>query len=308
MARVATKLNPPSHAHGTTSSTPSVYDYENYREYLKDWFRFRKDRQPTFSGALFAKRAGLQSHSLLGMVIRGDRNLTFETIRAFSRGLDLSSKDSLFFEKLVLFNQAKHPEDQSFYLEQLLSVSEGQSRNAFARLHDYSEYLSHWYVVAIRELIQTKDFKGDPASIASRLLGRISKAQAADALKLLERLGFIKWNARRDLFEAQDTKLDIDPGRISFAIRGFHKECLRLAVEAIDTDPLERRQVSSVTLAVSRDDLTVIKRKLGTFIKGLLSDFPSKPNSPLTEVIQVTAAALQLTDITQSQNRKDQNL
>src|SRR4051812_43188688 len=72
---------PPS----ATTQAPIVFDYKDYRVFLSDWFRFRKTLQPQYSGALFAKKAGLNSHTILGMVMRGERNLSASSIRAFCR-------------------------------------------------------------------------------------------------------------------------------------------------------------------------------------------------------------------------------
>ena len=39
--------------------------------------------------SIFAKKAGFNSHTLLGMVIRGQRNLSATSIRAFCRALEV---------------------------------------------------------------------------------------------------------------------------------------------------------------------------------------------------------------------------
>src|ERR1035437_8730833 len=79
-----------------------IFSYLNYREFLAHWFQAKKEVQQGYSGSLFAKKAGIGSPTLLGMIIRGDRNLSAETIRAFIRALGLKGKEAIYFEKLVL--------------------------------------------------------------------------------------------------------------------------------------------------------------------------------------------------------------
>lgn len=103
---------------------PDVYAYRDYRRFLTDWFAWKKSVQPHYSGALFAKKAGFNSHTLLGMVIRGQRNLSPTSIRAFCRALGFKAQEGTYFEKLVLFNQARNPQDQAYYQAQLSAAAE----------------------------------------------------------------------------------------------------------------------------------------------------------------------------------------
>jgi hypothetical protein len=114
----------------TAAVAPDVFVYDDYRRYLSDWLRWKKSMQPHYSGAIFAKKAGLNSHTLLGMVMRGQRNLSPTSIRCFCRALSLKGKEGTFFEKLVLLNQAKNPEDRAYYLEQLTAVTSDTSSEA----------------------------------------------------------------------------------------------------------------------------------------------------------------------------------
>jgi len=107
--------------------SPEVADFQDYRAYLTAWFQWKKQVQPHFSGAVFAKKAGFNSHTLLGMVIRGQRNLSSTSIRSFCRALGLQGREATHFEKLVLLNQARNADDQSHYQAELHEVSKAAS-------------------------------------------------------------------------------------------------------------------------------------------------------------------------------------
>jgi uncharacterized protein (TIGR02147 family) len=266
----------------------------NYREYLAQWFACRKRLQSQYSGAIFAKKAGLNSHTLLGMVIRGDRNLSADTTRAFVRALGLKGREALYFEKLVLFNQSKNSEDRAFYFDQLCSISSASSRKILTQIQDHASYLSHWYNVAIRELVATDGFQADPAWIARALKNKITPKQAQEAWDLLLRLGMIE-EQTDGRFRIVSPSIDIDPGTVDFAIRNFHREYLDRAREAIDGESIEERELSSVTFALSEDDCKLLKERIKEFRKKLNSEFPTG-TSARTHVVAVNLQALILTE------------
>lgn len=262
----------------TVSGVPNLFNYQNYRNFLQDWFKHKKENTPHFSGAIFAKKAGFNSHTLLAMVIRGQRNLSPTTIRRFGQALELNSRESIYFEKLVLFCQATNSSDKTHYLEQVLSLSQGQGRDILTRIQNHALYLSHWYFVAIRELVAVPGFRADPDWIVQKLKRKITRKQAQEAWQVLLNLGLVakdeRPSAKEDGYRIVHPSLDIDPGSVDFAIRNFHKEFLDRAKEAIDGEPLEERELSSLTLAIEERHIARLREKIKDFRRQLNQEFP----------------------------------
>lgn len=285
-------------------SEPKIFDYDNYREYISDWFDWKKSVQPSYSGAVFAKKAGLSAHTLLGMIIRGQRNLSYETIRAFSRAIELSAREALFFEKLVLFNQSKSGDDKAYILEQLQSISQGEGRKIFSKIKNHAKYFSNWYVVAIKELVACEGFNTDPQWIAKRLKNKITRKQAADAWRLLLELGMVeetKTAEGKSAFKVVHPSLDIDPGHVDYAIRNFHRDFIDRTRHAIDEESLEERELSSLTMPVTDEDLPLLKAKIKEFRKNLNLQFPVTKSAPRRHVVAVN---MQLLVLTENEERK----
>src|ERR1700721_1624232 len=76
----------------------SVFNYSDYREYLKDFYQLKKSKAGTYSFAVFSLRAGIKSPNYLKLVMDGERNLTPENTLAFARGLGLSEQETLYWE------------------------------------------------------------------------------------------------------------------------------------------------------------------------------------------------------------------
>ena len=285
-------------------TAPRVFDYDNYREFLSDWFSWKKSSSPSYSGAVFARKAGLSAHTLLGMTVRGQRNLSHDTIRAFTRALELKTREALFFEKLVLFNQSRSGEDKAYYLEQLLSVSQGNGKRLLTKIKNHARYFSNWYVVAIKELVACEGFNADPEWIVERLKNKISRKQAQEAFTLLLDLGMLKEEISKDgqnKFLVVHPSLDIDPGHVDFAVRNFHRDFLDRSKRAIDEESMDERELSSLTMPVTEEDLPLLRAKIKEFRKNLNLQFPVSKNSPRKHVVAIN---MQFLVLTKTENRK----
>jgi uncharacterized protein (TIGR02147 family) len=277
---------------------PDVFGYQDFRVFLADWLQWKKNLQPHYSGALFAKKAGFNSHTLLGMVIRGQRNLSPTSIRAFVRALSLRGKEANCFEKLVLFNQARNAEDKAYYLEQLIAVSRGEGKDGALQTwtQNYAAYLSHWYVVAIRELACVKDFVADPDWIAAKLQGRISRKQAEEAWSLLLALEMVEHDAA-DIgkWRIVHPVLEINAGPVDVSLQSFNKEYLELAKAAVDENEsgLAGHEITTLTLGVEAKDLARLTEKVHEFRRQLNLEF-SATSCPADQVIAVNVQILVL--------------
>ena len=248
-------------------SEPCVFGYLDYRVYLTDWHAWRKGKQASFSGALFAKKAKLRAHTLLGMVIRGQRNLSQNTVAAFVRALGLSAKRAVYFEKLVFYTQAKHPDDREIYFQAMVRVASG-SRQAAAGLKplaDYSRYLSSWTFIVVRELVQLADFRPDAEWIARKLKGRLTKREAQIAWDTVLELGLVCFDDMLQRYRTDKGALDVDPQKIDFVIRRYHKQVLEQTIRSVEDDTLADRELSSLIIPVSEASLEYVRRSLQEF-------------------------------------------
>ena len=101
---------------------PSVYDYTDYRAYLRDYYVAEKARRPAFSYRYFARRAGHTSPNFLKLVIEGKRNLGPASDTAFARALELDAEEAGFFAELVAYGQAKNDEAKNRHLSRIMAA------------------------------------------------------------------------------------------------------------------------------------------------------------------------------------------
>src|SRR3954469_6473209 len=99
---------------------PKVFEYSNYRSFLRDLYEFEKAAHRKFSFRYFSKQAGFSSPNFLKLVIEGKRNLSIESIARFAKALKLNKEEATFFRALVLFNQASTTEERGMWVQEIL--------------------------------------------------------------------------------------------------------------------------------------------------------------------------------------------
>jgi uncharacterized protein (TIGR02147 family) len=250
-----------------TLKDTDVFRHDDYRAFLRAAYDELKASNPAFSYRFFARKAGMSSPNFLKLVIDGHRNLSAEGALAFAGALSLNQEETEFFTTLVAFNQSRDEEDKNGLYRRLLAFRNYRQHRVLEK--DHFEYLSHWYFVAIRELVSLPHFAEDPAWISEQLKFSMTPAEAADALKTMERLGILVRDGDGLLRQAAP-HLTTGAEVVSLGVRNFHREMMRLAAESMTTQPREVRDISGLTVAISNRQATAIKERLKAFRKELL--------------------------------------
>jgi uncharacterized protein (TIGR02147 family) len=271
---------------------PIIYDYFDYRAFLKDIFNFKKQKNPHFSYRLFAGKAGFASSNFLKLVIDGKRNLTNESIVKVAKGFGLKKQERDFFENLVFMNQASTNEVKNHYYKKMISLK-GSLKTHLIEKASYN-YFTKWYYPAIREIVLFGGRKLTSNQIAALLNPKITPKQAEKATELLLELGLIRIN-KDGLWEQSDKVVSTGPEVKSIVIPNFHREMIRLAGEALDRHPSDKRDVSALTLSVKKEELAEIKERIAAFRKDLLELASGSEDSDM--VIQINIQAFPLTEI-----------
>lgn len=247
---------------------PNIFEYTDYRSYLKDYYVAEKARRPAFSYRYFARRAGHTSPNFLKLVIEGKRNLGPASVTAFARALELDAEEASFFAELVAYGQSKADADKTKHLTRITAAR--NYRKAGKIEGQLFEYLAHWYLPAIRELVARPDFVEDPKWIARELTPGITAKKAAEGLKVLINLGLVRRMPDGRL-ERGDPSWTTGPEPSSKIVEAYHNQMLGLATEALQKYSPEERQVSSLVVCVKAKTVAELRRRLTSFQQELLA-------------------------------------
>jgi uncharacterized protein (TIGR02147 family) len=244
-----------------------IYEYMDYREYLRLLFEKKKLEHPFYSYRLFSQKAGFKSPNFLKLVIDGNRNLTKESVFKVIKAFNLNKREADYFENLVFLNQSKTLEEKNLYLTRLLRH---RVKTDARKLEESEyEYYTSWYNPVIRELATAVDFRSDFRKLGSMVSPPITAREAQKSVELLLKLDFLR-QKKDGSYEKTSSSLTTGPQVRSVAVANYHKAMMRLASESIERFPAEKRDITSVTISVSEESYTAIIEKLRALRKELL--------------------------------------
>jgi uncharacterized protein (TIGR02147 family) len=246
-----------------TLSGVNVFEFLDYRAYLRAVYAAEKQRRPAFSHRYFSRLAGLRSPNFLKLVMDGERNLGPDTVPKFVSALGLVGEAAAFFCDLVVFTQAQSVAEKNRAFERI--AASRRFRGARRIDGDLFTYLSHWYYPAVRELTAHTDFREDPKWIARQLRPRISPADAERALSLLLSLGLVVRDQKTGRIVRGEPTLTTEHEVSSLAVKNFHRQMLERASDAIDAARPHQRDLAALTACVSVRTAALVKERIHRF-------------------------------------------
>jgi uncharacterized protein (TIGR02147 family) len=243
-----------------------VYAFFDYRALLRAYYEERKRIGRGFSYRAFARKAGLKSPNHLKRVIDGERNLTAEMAERFARACGFEGEEVSYFRELVAFNEAKTEVERSARYRKLSAFRGYRKAHRLAAAE--ADYCASWYIPAIRELTARSDFREDPAWVAKQLVPPIKPTQARAALDTLLALGLLVREG--DTLRAGEQIVTTGAETRGIHIVTYHRAMMQRASEAMTVIPKTQRDISSLTLALGRGGLELLKHRIQEFRRELL--------------------------------------
>ncbi len=275
-----------------SATPPEVFQFLDYRAYLREFYAFKKAGPRAFSYRVFSRRAGLKSPNYLKLVMDGDRNLTASMAENFATGCGLEGEAKAYFVDLVAFTQASTGPERNAAYDRLKSHRRYRSVQRLELAQ--ADYHSTWYIPAIRELACRPDFKGDPEWIARRLQPRISVAQAAKGLRILKALSMLIEDPAQGRLVQAEALVSTGAESMGVHIGNYHRAMMKRAAASIDEFGPEQRDISSLTLCLGEDKLAEVKARIVRFRRELL-ELSVEDESP-RQVVQVNFQLFPLSD------------
>lgn len=123
----------------------SVVEYKSFRKYLEDVFKAEKSETKNVTLAQFAKKFEL-SGPTLQMILSGRRSLTVANLHRMARVLNMKTNERMYFEALVLRDQADDAEIKRYYSSRLVTI--GKEKSVTRVRVSNRKILSSWHLPA----------------------------------------------------------------------------------------------------------------------------------------------------------------
>lgn len=250
---------------------PDIFKYTDYRKFISDYYAEQKAALRAFSYQYFARKAGIPNKGFLYNVISGHRNISESMAIKIARAMELTNKETDYFENLVSLNQAQSLWDKDYFLNKVLAIKSTKKGSGSIRRTrlDQLEFYSKWYYSVVRSLLDMHDFKDDYARLARSVYPPILPKEAKRAVQLLLKLGLIE-KQKEGNYTLTDKTITTGPDILKAGLLNFQLESAELAKNAIRELPSSRRHISGLTLGISRKTYEAICREIESFQEKLL--------------------------------------
>lgn len=242
-----------------------LFEYTDYRAYLRDALEARKKKDSFFSLRYFAQKSGTDAGTVV-KILQGQLHLSARLVPGVVSVLKMDAKQAEYFQAAIDFSRARTGSEIRRTFERLGSLK--GLRSLTLEESQYTFY-QRWYHSAVRAAIGMLPFAGDWKELADCLVPPITVAQARESVALLERIGLVA-KGEDGTWTVTEAVITTGEKWKGAAVREFQRQTLELAMESLERDAVELREHSTVTLTLRRQDLPLLKQRAGEFRQDLL--------------------------------------
>lgn len=262
--------------------TLKITDTSDFREYLSLIYAEAKLRDPAYTYARMSEHLGVGSTNA-HTIISGKRPLTLKTAERIAEALGLTGISKKYFLNTVKKQRARTAGDRDEVFEEQLSLRQRELPTELDR-HQLA-FFEHWYHAAIMELLRLDHAESTTDWIGANIRPEIPHAKISESLSLLQSLGYLAFDAGRQRLYPTDATISTGNEVLSLALMSFHRQMLKLSLEALDNLPREERDISAITVTASTALFDQFKNEIVAMRKRFLQ--LSAEDQAATEVVQI---------------------
>ena len=247
-------------------SRPSVFDYLDYREFLRESYLHRKTSDRKFSHRFISTHVKASSSGWFGGILNGSTQLTRTFLAPLATLFSLNENEYDHFELLVNYSQSTVISERNRLLKKIVTAK-GEGVPLIRK--EQFDFFSCWYIPAIRELLFVVPFKGDYKTLGAMLTPKISPEDAKHAIEVLQNLNMISKNSQGRYLPNEET-LRKDSRFTSAYWSLYMQTHLDLAKSATESMSVTERDISSVTVSYSDEGYDKASKKIRDLRRELL--------------------------------------
>jgi uncharacterized protein (TIGR02147 family) len=271
-----------------------IFSCESAADYLRQILKSRAASRSSLSLRSFAKRAGIQSPATLTLILQNKRSVSEAVAEQVSRALKLSGYRRRYWSTLAQLSRCAFVEERLNLREELLYLR----AFSLAKQLELRQYriLSQWHYCVLYVLAEFPEFRLDFQWLAKGLGRGITPKDVELAVTDLLEHGLLRREGDR-VVQGSGAVVKTAEDVKDLSIRQLHRRMLHLAAQSLEL-PLDEREVTGLTVALSPSSLPVLKEKIRIF-REEIDQFLTKAGGR-EEVYQLN---LQLFPLTQFKGR-----
>jgi uncharacterized protein (TIGR02147 family) len=232
-----------------------------YRRYLKSELASRCERNSRYSIRAFASFLGTDIGAL-SRVLAGKQVPSIKLAEKMISKFELDPNEERdFLLSLADAQRARHTQGGRIAMRKLENRAQPRELSM-----EFYRAISEWYHAAILELTFTAEFKSDFRWISQEL--GITQVEAKLAVERLLYLGLLR-EEKGQWIKTEEQLRSADKHLTSPAHRRNQRQFLEKAIQSLESDPIESRNITSMTMAIDPDRLAKAGKLIQEFHENL---------------------------------------
>jgi len=260
-------MSRPKREYAAKRAATDIFQHTRYRTYFRSVYEELKREEKGFSIRSFQRSAGFSDRSNhFWQVINGTVRLSLTAADRYARALGLTKEEKGHLHAMIALEKAKTEEERERIIRAMIASSRFLSENRY--LTAALLLFSDWKLPILWEVVALDTFREDPSWIAKNFFTGIAPAAVREGLDKLLAHGFI----------SRDRQGKLRPERINLsdyvaAAREKNDELVTIrkaqtrngmtkALEALDSQPFEKRLFYGMSFAVSKELYEEMKQRV----------------------------------------------
>lgn len=243
-----------------------ILNHGDYRSFLKAELERRVSLNSRYSLRAFARDLKM-SPQMLSFVLNKKKSISPEAGVGIANRLNLDPEESSHFLDLVMLAHSRSSTQIKKLIEYRIEQRIASHNSAYQTLDiEIFKAIADWRHIAILELTFTHDFKSDPKWIAARV--GMSIFEVKQALDRLERLELLERDPSGNL-RRTEVNLTANYNVPTAALRKLAKGLLERAIDSLETQSIDERDITNITMAIDPALLPEAKKMIAEFRRKL---------------------------------------
>ncbi|MBN2037282.1 MAG: TIGR02147 family protein [Chitinispirillaceae bacterium] len=246
---------------------PNIFSFTDYRKFILAWYAEKKQGRPKITYRSVANALGFNSAAHVLMVLKNKANLSEDRALRLAALMGLNKKETSYLQLMVNYNQHRSASDKQRFLRKMVRLN---SSGTVLLKPDQYEYYQKWYYAAIHDILSFYPFSGDFGALARMVEPAITRLEAAKAVTLLERLGFI---AKKEdgSYACSYPGISAYAEGHSLVLSSYAEAMMDQAQQALQKFPGDERSISWAGFSMSKATFEKVREEAREFRKRIIA-------------------------------------
>ncbi len=234
-----------------------------YKDFIQIEFDHRKRLNFNYSQRAFARDLHL-SPARLNEILNGNGELSSNSAMTIAKNLRLSGKEQMIFLSLVDLSNGSSKLKKREAAQYLKTLKE---MNHHALDKDTFAMMSEWQYFAVLSCLELDYPEKSLHWISLKL--NFAPELVIKTLEVLQKLDLVECSKQGNYFLKEEVRFQTTTDIPNLALRRSHAERINHSLEALNNTPVELRDITSMSMAVSLKKLPQAKQMIKDFRRSL---------------------------------------